>query len=207
LEPKPVITRRVFLQQTATALLFGGTVLACSSKNGDWCKQSQIESDGDFPTKEECARTATNIEGPYYIASAPERNDLRIFGDQGEEVSIEGTVFDALCAKIEFWHADPDGEYDNDSNEMKYRCVVVTDESGAYRLDTLLPGLYRNGLHYRPRHIHIKVWDSNGTERLTSQLYFEGDEHLDCDEFANTSLVMRPTEEKGLAFSNIHIVV
>ena len=70
MEPKPVITRRVFLQQTATALLFGGTVLACSSKNGDWCDQPQIKSDGNFPTKEE-SHPVERLSFHGHLESAP----------------------------------------------------------------------------------------------------------------------------------------
>ena len=39
-------------------------------------------------------------------------------------------------------------------------------------------------------HIHVKIWDADGNERLTTQLYFEGDEYLDCDPFSNTSLMV-----------------
>jgi protocatechuate 3,4-dioxygenase beta subunit len=209
----PATTRKHFLKQAASILILSKSALACSNTDSEWCSESQINSDGDFPTIEECALTKSNIEGPYYISNAPQRNDLRIFGDQGEEMIIEGSVFDGEClsgiaeARIEFWHANPNGHYDNTSDEMKYRCVVVTNEEGYFRLDTLLPGRYKNGLYFRPRHIHVKIWDSNGTEKLTTQLYFEGDEHLDCDEFANTSLVMTSTGKGDLNFSNIHFVV
>ena len=93
-------------------------------------------------------------------------------------------------AKIEFWQANPAGEYDNISEEMRYRCILYTDKNGAYTLKTLLPGLYKNGDAYRPHHIHVRIWDSFGRERLTTQLYFEGDPHLKGDSFANESLVM-----------------
>ena len=73
---------------------------------------------------------------------------------------------------------------------MKYRCVVITDVDGNYSLETLLPGRYLNGTQYRPHHIHVKIRGNDDVERLITQLYFEGDEYLDCDEFANTSLIM-----------------
>ena len=72
----------------------------------------------------------------------------------------------------------------------------------------LLPGRYLNGTTYRPRHIHVKVW-VEGSERLTTQLYFEGDEYLECDAFASTSLVMPLTgsDEEGWIATRIDFVL
>ena len=41
-------------------------------------------------------------------------------------------------------------------------------------VETILPGQYPS----RPvRHIHFKVWRPDGTEALTSQLYFDGPDY------------------------------
>ncbi|MFT4980035.1 MAG: protocatechuate 3,4-dioxygenase beta subunit, partial [Myxococcota bacterium] len=68
---------------------------------------------------------------------------------------------------------------------------------------------YLNGAHYRPRHIHVKVTDPDGIERLTTQLYFEGDPHLSCDAFASTSLVLpfSGSEETEMAAEDVHFVL
>jgi protocatechuate 3,4-dioxygenase beta subunit len=95
-----------------------------------------------------------------------------------------------LGSTIEFWQADPDGSYDNSSSEMKYRCAITVGQDGNYSLETLLPGRYLNGTQYRPHHIHVKIWDAEGVEVLVTQLYFDGDEYLECDGFANRSLVI-----------------
>ena len=50
---------------------------------------------------------------------------------------------------------------------------------------------------YRPAHIHIKVWIDE-VERLTTQLYFEGDPYLECEPFANTSLVIPLVDDGGV---------
>jgi len=202
-------TRRQFLQGM-TAL----GVTACVKKP-QFCTEPALAQDGDFRTVSECIPTASNIEGPFYVTEAPVRNDFQIWGDDGVAVSISGRVVTGDCAvglsngMVEFWHADPSGDYDNTSSEMRYRGVIMLDESGKYRLETLLPGRYLNGTQYRPHHIHVKVWDAEGIELLTTQLYFEGDEYLTCDPFANTSLVM-PFEgslDTSIVASNIDLIV
>lgn len=187
---KNKLSRRKLLQK--------GVVLSATAciKKPDFCEQPEIVSDGTFRTADVCTATASNIEGPFYITDAPERSDFRLWGDEGVSVSLSGRVVSGDCstglegAIIEFWHADPTGDYDNTSAEMRYRGAIQVTATGAYILETLLPGRYLNGSQYRPHHIHVKIWDSDGNEQLTTQLYFVGDEYLDCDPFANTSLIV-----------------
>jgi len=56
-------------------------------------------------------------------------------------------------------------------------------------------GRYLNGTEYRPAHIHLKVW-VGGVERLTTQIYFEGDPYLESDLFVEDGLVI-PLVEDG----------
>lgn len=189
--------RREFIKMAA-----GGVTLSLSSGIGctdtsDWCEEPQFTQDGPYRTVTECIPTAASTEGPFYITNAPTRADLRIFGDTGTTVELSGRVVEASCrepligAVVEIWHASPNGEYDNVSPEMRYRCQLSTDSEGRYSLLTLLPGRYLNGDSYRPRHLHIKVWDSTGNERLTTQFYFARDPYLECDSLANQSLVLQ----------------
>ena len=71
--------------------------LACI-KRPEFCSQSLITEDGEFRTFTECISTASNIEGPYYLADAPIRNDLRVFGDDGVSVSISGKIVQGDCS-------------------------------------------------------------------------------------------------------------
>ena len=178
----------------------GGVTLSLSSAIGctessDRC-EPKLTQDGPYRTLTECIPTAASTEGPFYLSNAPARANLRIFGETGTTVELSGRVVEASCqgpligAKVEIWHASPNGRYDNTSTEMRCRCQLTTDSKGRYNLLTLLPGRYLNGASYRPRHLHIKVWDSTGTERLTTQLYFAGDPYLECDSLANQSLVL-----------------
>ena len=185
-------------QLSRRKLLQGGFALSATAcvKKPNFCEQPAIVSDGVFRTADVCMMTASNIEGPFYITDAPDRSDFRLWGDEGVTVSLSGRVVSGDCsmglegAIIEFWHADPSGNYDNTSLEMRYRGAIQVTSTGAYTLETLLPGRYLNGTQYRPHHIHVKVWDADGNERLTTQLYFEGDDYLECDPFANTSLIV-----------------
>ena len=183
--------------QCRRELLVGVAAVAVAgcAREPDWCEDALFTDDGPFPYPDDCPVTADDIEGPYYISDAPEVSDLDQHGDVGIPLTLTGQVFDGDCAVpiagavVEFWHADPDGNYD-DSNEMRYRCQLITDVDGWYSLTTLLPGRYLNGTVLRPRHLHVKVFDADGTERLTTQLYFEGDPYIDCDDFVNSSLIL-----------------
>jgi protocatechuate 3,4-dioxygenase beta subunit len=126
-----------------------------------------------------CPNTGADIEGPFYRANVPIRSDLNLYGDEGETLILSGIVTNARCqaipnAIVEIWQANPTGDYDNNSAEQRYRGQVATDEQGHYAFNTLMPGRYLNGDTYRPAHLHLKVWVAD-TERLTTQLYFDGD--------------------------------
>ena len=51
-------------------------------------------------------------------------------------------------------------------------------------LTTKKPGWYLNGRTFRPSHIHVKIYLGD-TERLTTQLYFEGDPFIADDRWAS----------------------
>lgn len=166
-----------------------------------WCEQPRRTNDGPFPLPGSCQQTATDIEGPYYVAGAPTRDDLDLYGDEGDLIEVSGRVYEPGCSQplsdaiVEVWHANPGGEYDF-SDQMRYRAAVAVGPDGVYRFVSLLPGRYLNGKAYRPRHIHVKVM-VGGVERLTTQLYVAGDPYIECDPFARTSLVVPFVEAGG----------
>jgi catechol 1,2-dioxygenase len=136
-----------------------------------------VEGDGGGET---CDPTATDVQGPYYTAGAPAVAVLAAADEPGTRIRIEGVVVDAADCEtplpgfiVDLWHADDDGEYDNTGFHL--RGTVAADASGAFVVETILPGRYST----RPvRHIHFKVWSADRVELLTSQIYFEGDESL-----------------------------
>ena len=121
--------------------------------------------DGDEPTP-------AQTEGPYFKANSPQQADLRSGAGGGTPLNLTGTVVTIACqpvnaAKIEFWQADTNGEYDNSGYTL--RGHQFTDAQGRYSLKTVVPGLYPG----RTRHIHALVQAPNG-KILTTQLYFPG---------------------------------
>lgn len=154
-----------------------------------------------------CEPSPGSIEGPYYRPGMPIRSDLDIYGHPGVALHLRGRVLDASCAAIanavvELWHAfpappgseagDADAFYD-DTDAYQYYGQVATDREGRYAFDTLRPGWYLNGDVYRPAHIHVKVW-IDGVERLTTQLYFEGDPFNAGDPWFDPTMVLGPDD-------------
>jgi protocatechuate 3,4-dioxygenase beta subunit len=63
------------------------------------------------------------------------------------------------------WQTDGVGVYDNDGYRL--RGYTLTDGSGRYTMQTVVPGEYPG----RPPHIHVKIQPPGGAV-LTSQMYF-----------------------------------
>jgi protocatechuate 3,4-dioxygenase beta subunit len=152
-----------------------------------------------------CSETPDNIEGPFWVRGVPVRSDLDLYGDTGPEMTISGQVTDLACtpipgAIVEIWQANPDGEYDNDSAEKRYRGQLAADADGRYSFHTLKPGWYLNGPRYRPSHIHIKIW-VEGRELKTTQLYFEGDPYIEGDAFVVDGLILPLSGDETSGFT------
>lgn len=126
--------------------------------------------------------TTTDILGPFYRPNSPVRNILNIKGETGEAIHLQGVVNHNDCktpyknAKIELWHCDGKGEYDNSSEEFRYRGTTYTDEKGNYSFKTIMPVQYGS----RPAHFHMMI-SAEGYQSLVTQLYFSGDSNLEKD--------------------------
>ena len=121
--------------------------------------EATVTSDGG-----QCQPTAPDALGPFYVAGAPERNQV------GEGYVLRGVVRSAVdCApiagaRIEFWLAGPDGVYGDD-----YRATWFADADGAYRFESHVPPSYEG----RPPHIHLLV-SAPGYAELVTQHYPAG---------------------------------
>ena len=122
-----------------------------------------------------CTAPATALveltEGPYYKTNPPQNATLRTTGVAGTPLTLAGYVVSKSCqpianAKLDFWQADGNGNYDNSGYTL--RGWQLSDANGAYRLETVIPGLYPS----RTEHIHFKVTVNGKT--YTSQLFFPG---------------------------------
>lgn len=153
-------------------------------------------------------KTTKDILGPYFRPDAPFRSDLTIEGDTGSVIELSGTVYQKDCvsplenALVEIWHCDANGAYDNDTDEYRYRASARSDENGQYQFRTIIPGKYLNGALYRPSHIHFRVTAEDHSE-LISQIYFQGDPHIEKDPWASNEraerriLAIHPKETEG----------
>jgi protocatechuate 3,4-dioxygenase beta subunit len=99
--------------------------------------------------------------GPFYEPGAPVRTRV------GSGYVLSGTVLAAEeCkpvpnARIEFWLANPRGDYDD-----AHRATVFAGQRGEYRLESNVPVSYGG----RPPHIHVRV-RAPGYEELVTQHY------------------------------------
>jgi len=204
----------------ASSTTSGSTGSAATGSTGSGSTQAGGETGSDSEGSTGvavCEPSPEDIEGPFYRPGIPVGGDLDVHDDVGVALRIEGTVRSEGCvpianAVVEIWHATPvapDGEPGDDdatydsTDAYRYYGQVATDARGRYAFNTLRPGWYLNGPQYRPAHVHVKVW-VRGAERLTSQLYFEGDPFNAGDAWFNPVMALDP-DEAGLA--NIDFVV
>jgi catechol 1,2-dioxygenase len=141
--------------------------------------------------------TTSDILGPFYRPDSPMRSNLVIAGDKGDLVELSGKIMHQDCitpykkAKIELWHCNGTGVYDNDSTDFKYRGTAFSDEEGNYAFQTILPVPYDvgNGT-IRPAHFHLMI-TAEGYQPLVTQLYFTGDQYIKKDTSAGSTAAKR----------------
>jgi protocatechuate 3,4-dioxygenase beta subunit len=132
--------------------------------------------------------TPSQTEGPYFKPRSPERTSLLDPGVSGTPLVIAGQVLSTTCrpvsrALLDFWQADDAGRYDNEG--FRLRGHQFTDETGRFRLETILPAAYAR----RTRHVHVKVQAPNRPV-LTTQLYFPGEPRNARDRIFSPALLM-----------------
>lgn len=145
-----------------------------------------------------CTTTTPFAEGPYFLSDAPDRTDLRAAAAStgtaftlALQVRSEVDCLPMPGALVELWHCDPDGDYDMESADMRFRCRVRTDFTGRVTLTTYRPVPYPlDDGRWMPAHFHLKVFAAGHTA-LTTQLRFTGDPHDDGS--LPTSLMLTPT--------------
>jgi protocatechuate 3,4-dioxygenase beta subunit len=154
--------------------------------------------DDDEPTLQQTA-------GPFFTPDSPQRTSLLEDGVTGTTLLLGGSVVNTNCdpienALVDFWQCDGDGEYDNVGYRL--RGHQFTDASGAYRLETIVPGVYPG----RTRHIHVKV-QAPDQPVLTTQLYFPDEPENASDGIFDASLVMETAEESGAQTGSFRFVL
>lgn len=141
--------------------------------------------------------TTSDILGPFYRPDSPLRNNLVIAGEKGELIELFGKVKHDDCstpythAKVELWHCDGNGVYDNESPDYKYRGTVFSDAKGHYSFKTILPVPYDIGdNNFRPAHFHMMI-TAEGYQPLVTQLYFVGDPWIEKDSSSSSPTAKR----------------
>ncbi|MBC8036296.1 MAG: intradiol ring-cleavage dioxygenase [Rhizobiales bacterium] len=179
---KKLMTRRSILQNWLAATAAG---LAASLPRVS--AQAQTLQTTPF-CDDQTAPTIAGTEGPFYTPRTPRKTDFRQDA-AGDALTLTGFVVTRECkpiadALIDLWHADAEGEYDNEG--YKLRGHQLTDAEGRYVFETIIPAPYSR----RTRHYHVKV-TAPGGRVLTTQLYFPGEEGNGNDFLFNERLLMR----------------
>ncbi|MEV0266950.1 carbohydrate-binding protein [Streptomyces sp. NPDC050617] len=185
------ITRKKLLKVALAAvplpMVLGGVALARDAKTTqEPLVPTPYCDDGDDPTPQQ-------TEGPYFKPNSPLRASLLEPGTKGTRLTVSGYVFGLSCrpianALLDFWQADVNGAYDNTG--FRFRGHQFTDARGAFKLETIVPGLYPG----RTRHIHVKVQAPN-QRILTTQLYFPGEPRNQTDSIFNPALLMNVRQD------------
>lgn len=151
--------------------------------------------------------TPRTIEGPLYVAGAPEslgHGRLDNGDEPGETLLMRGRVFGEhgrplANALVEVWHANHLGSYshfDKSQPAFNLRRSIRTDADGYYSFRSVVPVGYsvppqgktqqlldQLGRHgNRPAHIHFFV-SAPSHRKLTTQINIDGDPYL-WDDFA-----------------------
>jgi protocatechuate 3,4-dioxygenase beta subunit len=142
--------------------------------------------------------TISEITGPVFGHDrlGPHDNDLITnFAKTGEAIGQRLIVYGRILDEngrglpgvlVEFWQANAGGRYRH--HKESYRAPLdpnfggcgrtITDEGGGYWLRTVRPGAYpwpNRTNDWRPAHIHFSIFGHAFTQRLITQMYFEGD--------------------------------
>jgi catechol 1,2-dioxygenase len=139
----------------------GSSQTAHPSKKSPPTETGESHAAAGRPAK--CKPTQSDMLGPFYEPGAPVRSRV------GSGYVLSGTVLaTAECklipnAQIEFWLANPRGNYDD-----AHRATVFAGQRGEYRFRSNVPVSYGS----RPPHIHVRV-RAPGYEELVTQHYPE----------------------------------
>ena len=148
--------------------------------------------------------TESSVLGPFYVEGAParERGTDLAAADSGDAATFRGRVLSSegkpiAAAILDVWQTAANGFYDiQDPSQprMHLRGRFETGPDGRYEFHTLKPVSYpiptdgpvgtllalQGRQPYRPAHAHFIV-SAPGYRRLVTELFTEGDTHLDSD--------------------------
>lgn len=127
--------------------------------------------------------------GPFYPLTRPPEEDADLTSIAGRPGVAKGPIIDLIGrvtdeqgrpvagALLDMWQTNAAGRYHHPSQtggvpidpNFQGAAILRTDADGAYRIRTVLPGLYAP----KQRHIHFDV--RGQYRRLITQMFFEGE--------------------------------
>ena len=172
--------------------------------------------------------TETTVEGPFYVADAPQMQSPAVLphraNEPGDVLIFSGTVrgIDGTAlggAVVDFWQADAEGRYSHfniptDEAPFNLRGRVVSNSHGHFEMQTWVPSAYEipkegptgmlikalGGHPWRPAHMHVRVTHP-GFAPLTTQVFLKDDPWIDSDVVGavKQSLIMGMTRHDSAA--------
>ena len=167
-----------------------------------------LESTVDVVNNGERGGTETTVEGPYYVAGAPEMKSPCAVphrpNEPGDVLIFSGTVRSTdgktlPGAIVDYWQADAEGAYSHfnippEKAPFNLRARVKADDRGHFEIQTWVPSSYEipntgptgalikalGGHPWRPAHLHVLV-QHPGCEDLITQIFLQGDKWIDSD--------------------------
>jgi protocatechuate 3,4-dioxygenase beta subunit len=181
-----LLSRRQFLRVSAT----GGAIASLAACGGSdpgpgapdaaaGGADARIGPDAD-PA---CVATRGDAMGPFYVPGAPVRMVIAGPEEPGERLVLTGLILGSDCttplagATVDVWQADREGDYHDAGEGYRLRGVTMTDASGMFLIETIVPGRYVQGTGPRPAHVHF-TFTHPDHRTLTTQIYFAGDPYL-----------------------------
>jgi len=135
----------------------------------DDCDTTNSETAGPFPTLTPEDLEITNIIGDR--TGIAFTMNIVINNVNGNCQALEGAI-------VDIWHCDKDGYYSqyggtqmqqvNYTNNDFLRGRQITDVNGLVSFSSIFPGWYTS----RATHIHVHIYDENGTSLLVTQIAF-----------------------------------
>ena len=103
--------------------------------------------------------------------------------EPGERMILEGRVIDTdgkgiPGVTVYVYHTDNDGVYSetNDNRDPRLCGLILTDEKGRYRIDTIRPAGYPDARV--PAHVHFRIYGGKLDDEHRLDLFFQGDDRL-----------------------------
>lgn len=133
------------------------------------CTETNAETAGPFPTIDPESLQTSNIVGDR--TGIPMTVNITVKNINNNCSALAGAI-------VDIWHCDREGNYSeyggtqmqstNYTNYHFHRGRQIADANGMVTFQSLFPSWYQS----RATHIHVHIYDSNGTSLLITQIAF-----------------------------------